>query len=663
MSQNKYYITTPLYYVNAKPHIGTLYSTLLADVSARWQRFSGREVYFLTGTDEHGQKIATAAENAGKKPQEFVDSIVPLFHDMWAKYTISYDQFIRTTDFAHKQTVSRWIEKLKAQGDIYKDVYEGLYCVPCETFVPEEQVGTNESEEKLCPTCRRGLEVIKEENYFFKLSAYQERLLKFYQDHPSFIQPKERINEIISFVKSGLRDLSLSRKSVSWGIPFPGDPEHVVYVWGDALLNYVSALGYLREDQDELFQKFWPANTQVMAKDIVKFHAVYFPAFLMAAGIEPAEKLLVHGYILVNNDKMSKSKGNSIDPGDLAQEFGVDQVRYYLTRYMVTTHDGNFSLEDLAQKIGSDLANGLGNLLQRSASLAKKYNLEKISGYTWSESSLKLKKSCESMLSECAEHLDKLEYHKAYASLWKYIGQVNGYVHENEPWVLGKTNPEKFTEVISAVAQSLYIIAHIIYPVMPNKSKQLLAALGHTVRENKEKIWENSWDVNVSLLVPKEPLFIRPDVLKYKESSTMSEPETKPENKNTPETSVERSSDNKLEKALELPENCITIDDLIKVELAVGLIREAEPVKKSNKLYQFQVDMGSYGQRQILAGIAQFYRPEEIVGKRAIFVANLAPRKMMGTYSQGMMLFAKDDEGGYSLVTVGENIKPGTRLS
>ncbi|MGD1997702.1 MAG: methionine--tRNA ligase [Candidatus Dependentiae bacterium] len=666
MSKKTFYVTTPLYYVNAKPHLGTLYSTLLADVAARWHRFSGDEVFFLTGTDEHGQKIADAAAAAGTTPKAFADTVVPRFKEAWERYGITHDHFIRTTDDAHKKTVLAWIEKLQAQGDIYKDSYEGLYCVPCETFVTPEQVVEKEGEQ-VCPSCARGLQTIAEENYFFRLSAYQEKLLAFYEKNPDFIQPKERINEVLSFVKSGLRDLSLSRKSVSWGIPFLGDPEHTVYVWGDALMNYVSALGFLQED-DARFTQFWRANLQVMAKDIVKFHAVFFPAFLMAAGIDPAQQLLVHGYLLVDNDKMSKSKGNACDPLEMADAYGVDQVRYYLTRHMPTTQDGNFSLEEMAQRIGSDLANSLGNLLQRTASLALKYGAtDSLPPAEWSDASAALREQCGQMIVAFSDAMDANQFSVAYAALWKFIGQVNAYFHEQQPWKVAKEERNgspslvegpSFSEIIAAGAQSLYVIAHLIAPVMPFKAQQLLAALGHTTTVSREELRSNNWATRCTLHVPQEPLFIRPEVPKKEslaETKKMSEKELSKEatNESMPKTEAPAVP--------QTPDNVITFDYFLKVELVVGQIIACESVPKSKKLYQMQVDMGSYGTRQILAGIAQFFAPEDLIGKRGTFVANLAPRQMMGTYSEGMMMVGKDGDK-MSLLSVSDDIAVGTRL-
>lgn len=692
-------MTTPIYYANSRPHIGTLYSTLLADVAARWQRFMGREVSFLTGTDEHGQKIAQAAELAGQAPQQFLDTIVPQFVDMWKLYNISYDRFIRTTEYAHKQTVTRWISEALKRGDIYKGVYEGKYCTPCETFVTDEGA-------LACPSCGRAIDPVTEENYFFKLSAYQERLLAFYESHPDFIQPKERLNEITTFVAGGLRDLSISRRTVSWGIPFPGVPDQTIYVWADALLNYLSALGYLRSEgaTEGMLEKFWPANLQVMAKDIVKFHAVYLPAFLMSAGIEPAQKLFVHGYILVNNDKMSKSKGNAVSPLALSESYGVDAVRYYLTRFMVPTHDGNFSLDDLETAINADLANNLGNLLHRTTMLAHKYEGAETAGRTtWSGASLALKSACGDMITAYTGYMEKHLFSQALGELMKFCSVVNGYFHEQQPWVQAKQNREAFAETIAATCQSLYVIAHLIAPVMPTKSQHILAALGHTVMISAGELAKNSWNVVCSLHIPFEPLFARieqrvavPGEQASEQNSQQREQSTSLPGASSDEANTGSRSENQLnassqgadkprkredaamsyletraaeevKKALETSETVektyVTFEDFAKVQLIVGQILDCKPVEKSEKLYSLTVDLGEHGTRHIMAGIAQYYKPEELIEKKGVFVANLPPRKMLGLISEGMTLCAKDTTGNLAMVSVPAAIANGTRVS
>lgn len=652
MNKNKFYVTTPIYYVNAKPHLGTLYSTLLADAAARWHKLLGEKVFFLTGTDEHGQKIQEKALEAGKQPQEFVDAIVPEFKRVWQHYNIDYDKFIRTTDPEHKTAVTAFINTLIEQDDIYKSEYTGWYCVPCETFVTVDADSAKDADGVyLCPSCNRTLREVAEESYFFRLSAYEEQLLNFYENNPNFITPKDRINEVISFVKSGLKDLSISRKTVSWGIPFPGDAAHTVYVWGDALVNYISALGYGQDSPQarENFEFWWPAEMQVLAKDIVRFHAVYWPAFLMAAGLPLPKRLLVHGYILMDSQKMSKSLGNAIDPMTLAERYGVDQVRYYLIRQMAITQDGSFSLKDLEEHITADLANNLGNLLNRTLTLALKHGLERVSPPTgddgacsaslWEERSNVLRDHCSETYRFYWEEMNKGLYHVALAELWKFMSLVNAFFHEQQPWVLAKTNRELFDEVIAATCHSLRAIGIMLWPIMPTKMASLLASLGHTLELGKnyeQDLRENKWNKSFVLTMTPEPLFVRPEPC-----AAVQETEVK-------------------EKKQE--QNVITIDDFAKVELRVGTIEQCEPIEGSDKLYKLQVNFGELGMRQILSGIKKYFASEDLIGKQGVFVTNLAPRKMMGFESHGMMLFAKDSDGTLRMSTVAHNVPNGTNL-
>lgn len=642
MSKNKFYVTTPIYYVNSKPHIGTLYSTLLADVTARWNKLKRKKVFFLTGTDEHGQKIQTKAEQEGKKPKEFVDSMIEPFQKVWHEYELDYDKFIRTTDPDHEKAVVKLIKVLQDKGDIYKAPYVGYYCTPCETFV---NVGSdaekNEAGKYICPSCKREIYEISEESYFFRLSAYEDKLLKFYKENPNFIVPKNRLNEVLSFVKDGLKDLCFSRKSVKWGIPFPGDPEHTVYVWGDALTNYISAVGFGGDDKKNKddFEFWWPADLHILAKDILKFHAVYWPAILMAAGLQPPKKLLVHGYILMGEEKMSKSLGNVMDPNVLAEWYGVEPVRYYLVRQMAITQDGKFDLKDLEGRITSDLANNLGNLLQRTTSLALNNNLTTIEPQkTWEADSAALREKCEEAFRSFCDEMDHYNYHIALAGLWNFISDVNAFFHFQQPWLLAKKNKEMFSEVISATCHSLYLIAVMLWPIMPRKMEKLLQHLGHSFDLNnnyEEELRKNKWDKVFVLNKVGEPLFVRPETHVIKEEV--------------------------VEKVIET--EIINIDDLMKVKLHVGKILECEPLKGSEKLYKLKVDLGKLGQRQILAGVAKFFKPEELVGKLGTFVVNLKSRKIMGEESQGMMLFAKDEKGNMRFTTFSGDVEVGTRLS
>lgn len=635
MNKNKFYVTTPIYYVNAKPHLGTFYTTLLADVTARWNKLQGKKVFFLTGTDEHGQKIAERAEEMGVTPKKMADSQVPHFKDVWKTYELEYDKFIRTTDEYHKKTVVEWIEKLQDQGDIYKSHYSGWYCVPDERFVTiaSEEVEKDEQGNYLCPQCGRPLTEMSEESYFFRLSAYQDKLLEFYQAHPNFITPKERANEVISFVKSGLEDLSISRKTVKWGIPFPGDPEHTVYVWGDALNNYVSAI------KDEL-DAWWPADLHIIGKDIVRFHAVYWPAFLMAAGLEIPKKLLVHGFILIDEQKMSKSLGNVVDPAQLAEWYGAEPVRYYLVKQMSVNQDGSFSLQDLEGKISSDLANNLGNLLNRTITLALNNGFETVKpAETWEAESVSLHEKCEEAFRSYWDGMNHYQYHVALSDLWKFISECNAYFHAQKPWEVAKKNKELFEEIISAVCHSLYSIAIMLWPVMPKKMEELLECLGHKLElgtNYDEVLRKNLWNKTFMLKKSKEPLFVKP------------------------ESRVDEPGQDKQKGPSGPPE--IKIDDFAKVELLVGTVLSCDTVEGSEKLYKLSVDLGDRGTRTIFAGVAKQLKPDDLIGKQGIFVGNLKPRKMMGDVSQGMMLFAEGADGKFVMATVGGEVGNGTRL-
>ena len=642
MKQKHFYITTPIYYVNAKPHLGTLYSTILGDALARWHKLLGEQVHFLTGTDEHGQKIQEKAQQEGMNPQAFVDSMVPPFKDMWAKYNIEYDTFMRTTNADHQAAVVAWIKKLQDQGDIYKSTYEGWYCVPCETFV---NVGAEPVKDAagafVCPTCARPLKELEEESYFFKLSAYQDRLLKFYEEHADFITPKERLQEVLAFVRSGLKDLCLSRKTVKWGIPWPGDELHTVYVWGDALNNYITAIGYGTPGREREFATWWPASIHVMAKDIVRFHAVYWPAFLMAAGLGMPKKLLVHGYILVDNQKMSKSKGNAIDPGDLAATYGVDQIRYYLLRQMPITQDGSFTFQDLTEHVNADLANSLGNLLNRTIALAHKYDLKTIApAAEWDQAAVRLRlKSIEAFRSY-RDSMDQGMFHIALADLWRFIGEVNAYFHATEPWKVVAKDREVFVQIISVSCHALRAIGLMLWPIMPKKMEELLVALGTPFELGvayEPELTKENWDTTFTLTMS-GPLFTR---IERMENSQPVQPQV-------PEVQQEALVD---------------IEDFLKVKLVAATITAAEAVEGSKKLLKLQVDFGSQGSRQVLSGIAEWFKPEDVIGKQVLFVANLKPRKMMGLESQGMLLTAKDGKGGVFLVSTNGIVENGTCLS
>ncbi len=647
MSNNKFYVTTPIYYVNAAPHLGSLYSTLLADVAARYHKLMGQKVFFLTGTDEHGQKIAETAKKAGKNPKEFVDQFIPAYENMWKLYNIEYTKFIRTTDTYHVLAVQAWILKLMEQGDIYKGLYTGWYCTPCETFVTEKDQVVD-GKEITCPTCLRPCNEISEECYYFKLSAYQDRLLEFLQNNSDFITPKERANEVISFIKDGLKDLSISRTTVTWGIPFPGDSKHVTYVWADALNNYITAIGY-GSDEQKLHQ-WWPADLQILGKDIVRFHAIYWPAFLMASGLQMPKKLLVHGWIKVGEQKMSKSLGNAIDPKNLADHYGVDQIRYYLTAKMAITQDSQFSLQDIEQCINSELADDLGNLLNRCSTLAEKFNYTKIqSPDEWSKQSHELLVESERMKTEVLQLIEQGFFHRAVQRIWEFIALTNAYFHNHEPWKVVKTNSALFQEIIAATVYSIRLIGVLLWPVMPNKMEQLLASLDFDISKMNEHLFEQlAWtdEINIKKI---ETLFA-----KYEKPM---------ENKNDQKlTSTISSSSTPIEDPVTNNSSFISIDDFVKVDMRVGKIIACEIVEKSDKLLKMQVDFGDFGQRQIFAGMRKFYQPEGLLGKLGVFVVNFKPRMIMGMESQGMMLSAFSDQEAFILqpekeIILGSKIK------
>jgi len=632
--KNNFYVTTPIYYANAQPHLGTLYSTILADTLARFHKLLGKEVYFLTGTDEHGQKLAESAEKANVAPKAFVDGVIPAFKECWKQYEIEYNRFIRTTDADHEKAVVAVIEKMRAQGDIYRATYSGPYCISCELFMaPETEVCELHS--------NRPLKHFEEETYFFRLSKYQDRLLEFFEAHPHFITPKERRNEVISFIKSGLKDLSISRRTVKWGIPFPGDSEHTAYVWIDALTNYLTGVGFGDATAVDMFHKWWPADVQVMAKDIIRFHAIYWPAFLMSLELPLPRKLLVHGYILVNDAKMSKSQGNVIAPKDLAERYGVEPIRYYLLRQMAINQDGSFDIVDLENRINADLANSLGNLLNRALVLATNNEYTVLSTVEKHPRIFEISEKSRETLSVYEAEMEAGNFHLALAAVWKFIAELNALFHEMEPWKLVKHDKALFEEVLTCVVRSLHLVGLMLWPVLPKKMESLFSAIGIDAvitGENQLAKWcERAGFFAYSLKPLEQVLFSRIEPIKEQKEEIIESkvPEIAP----------------------------ITIDEFSKVHLVVGTILICEPVPGSTKLLKLQVDLGIYGTRQILSGVAMHFKPDDLIGKQGIYVANLLPRKMMGLESHGMMLFAGGKDGSLQMVTVGAHRENGTRIS
>jgi len=639
--KNSFYVTTPIYYVTAKPHLGSLYSTVIADVLARYNAQRNKEVFFLTGTDEHGQKIAEAAASAGKEPAVFVESFIPKYKEIWKLYNIDYTFFMRTTFDFHKKAVQQLLLQLLGQGDIYKSVYEGWYCVSCETFVAQK----SESQEPvLCPTCQRTTKLLSEESYFFKLSAYQDRLLQFYKDNPDFIMPKERAQEVIQFVKEGLKDLSISRTTVSWGVPFPNHPEHTVYVWIEALCNYITAIGYGQKEKQESFEQFWPADIHVIGKDIVRFHAVFWPALLFAAKIQPPKQLLVHGWITVNHQKMSKSFGNVVDPEELAKKYHVDTIRYFLLRYLPINQDGDFSYPELEKHITSDLANDLGNLLQRIVTLYSKVDLKELHGDPATGLISTQKQQTLLMLNDFENAMQQGQFHIALGILWKYIHQLNSFFHSNEPWKHAKENKTFCAEILWVTSYGLYVTALLLSPFMPEKMNALLQSLGMNYVSKEQHLHEiikGNWA---------QRFVLKPIPLLFEKYISEDKLADKIVDKKMEEGTVKKSVNN------------VSFETFASIELRVGMIINASEVQKSNKLLLLSVDFGVHGKRQIVSGIKEYFKPENLINQQAVFVYNLEPKMIFSYESHGMILLATDTKGVKSLIQPKEIVELGTQL-
>ena len=640
------YITTPIYYVNGEPHIGHAYTTFIADTIARYERLKGEETFFLTGTDEHGQKIEESAKKAGKPTQEFADEISATFKNLWDEFGISYDKFIRTTDEEHKKGVQKAFLKMYEKGDIYKGEYEGHYCVSCETFFPETQLIDGE----FCPDCGRSTTIVKEESYFFKLSKYEKDLLKYYEEHLDFILPKSRANEVVNFVKSGLRDLSVTRTSFSWGVPLPkelGDPKHVMYVWLDALLNYVTALGY-GSDDTKLLEKFWPADVHLVGKDILRFHAIYWPAFLMSLDLPLPKHIAAHGWWTRDGEKMSKSKGNVVHPKEVADAYGVENLRYFMLREVPFGQDGDFSQRALIDRINSDLSNDLGNLLNRIIGMSGKYSDFVIDSKDVERFHAKELEKVHSILESLDQYVENVQPHRYLEELWKLFVIGNGIIQESEPWAKMKNG--KVDEALATVALVANILAKaaiMLSPVMPKTAEKIAEALDIEI---------DTASYN-ALIVEKEllPLFtikkIPPLFPKIEEPLLPEAPKAQPN-----ETEESKAKEEKKEE-----DNLIEIGQFFETSLKVGTVIEAEEVPKSKKLLKLLVDLGEEQPRQIVAGIKEFYSPEELVNTQVCVVANLKPAKLMGIVSQGMLLAAKDEDG-LCLIRPEKPKKPGTPI-
>ncbi|MGI6603683.1 MAG: methionine--tRNA ligase [Firmicutes bacterium] len=640
MEKKTFYLTTPIYYPSDKLHIGHAYTTVAADALARFKRHQGYDVMFLTGSDEHGQKIERVARQHGVSPQEYVDRIVDGFRHLWQTLDISYDDFIRTTDERHMKAVQQIFQRLYDKGDIYKAEYSGWYCVPCETHWTERQAG----EEHVCPDCGRPVELVKEESYFFRLSKYADRWLKFIEENPDFIQPASRRNEMISFVKQGLEDLSVSRTTFDWGIPVPFDPGHVIYVWIDALSNYITVLGYGSEDESK-FRHYWPADLHLVGKEIVRFHTVIWPMMLMALDIPLPKKVFGHGWLILDSGKMSKSKGNVVDPLVLVEKYGVDAIRYFLLREIAFGADGLYSEEALIKRINSDLANDLGNLLYRTLTMMGKYYQGQVPAPGKEEDlDRDLKRVAAEAGDKAEAAMERLEISVALEFIWELVKRANKYIDEAAPWTLVKNGEsERLATVMYNLAEVLRILAVMLVPYLTHASQAIWEQLGLPGKAADQGWAARKW----GLLSPGvqtrrgAPLFPRIEVDK-EEKKTVSESVT-------PKEASEK----------------ISIDQFSQVELRVAEVLVAERVEKSRKLLRLEVAIGEE-RRQILAGIAKSYQPEMLVGKKIVVVANLKPAKLMGMESNGMLLAAsipgEGEEENISVLTVDRDIASGARV-
>jgi methionyl-tRNA synthetase len=702
----KFYITTPIYYVNARPHIGHAYTTVVADAIARRKRALGFETWLLTGTDEHGQKIERSARAAGQTPKEFADVVSSQFRGLWDRMGLSYDDYIRTTEGRHHKGVQKLFLELQQRGFIYKGSYTGQYCVSDELYV-DAPPGSP------CPDCGRITEMVSEENYFFKLSAFERKLLELYEKHPEFVRPEARRNEVISFVRGGLKDLSISRTSFNWGIPVPGDEKHVIYVWMEALANYITALGYgsdLPQDR-ERFARFWPADLQIIGKEISRFHCVYWPAFLMAAGLPLPKSVVAHGWLLFEQSKMSKSRGNIVRAETIVETLGADALRYFLMREVVFGQDGSFSFDALVQRYNADLANGYGNLTSRTLAMINRYFDGLVPA---GEADPRIAAAAETAAREFAQHFDALDFSRALESLWALVAVVDGYITDKAPWKLAASQDPAARSLLASIlytcSEALRIITALVYPVLPDAAARIWAqlGLGDIARADlKEVRWGQL--APETKLGESGPIFPRAEkdtverMNELEKSNTGQSAEAEATSEAAVLTSVPAQPEPAPQPTLEAAKQAtsiaapqaaagiaakgpsaltaaaslgtaspapdpavrpatITIDDFAKVELRVGQVQVAEPVKGADRLLRLEVNLGDEV-RQIVAGIAGAYEPEKLIGRKVVIVANLQPRKLRGLESNGMIVAASVGEKGKPVLAgFLEDVEVGARL-